>query len=128
MHIYSNHLTYSLSNKNYIAPFILYKDLIHNYTYSVRESDEKFFKSFKYIIPIWINYIDYFKEINLNKQLIPQMNGSEEINQNNAPNYTYYKYEKNGYEIPSPFLTNTDLFINVYLNEFILLLFMIIIT
>ena len=128
LHIYSNHLTYSLSNKNYIGPFILYKDLIHNYTYSVRESDEKFFRSFKYLIPIWINYIDYFKEINLNKQLIPQINGSEGKNPSNASNYTYYQFEKNGYEIPSPFLTNTDLFINVYLNEFILLLFMIFIT
>jgi hypothetical protein len=56
------------------------------------------------------------------------MKGDDNLNPSNAPNYTYYEFEKNRYKIPSPFLTNTELFVNIYMNEFVLLIFMIILT
>ena len=126
LHIFSNYLTFSLNDEKHIAPFILYDNIIHNYTYSVKESNENFLHSIKYLFPIYINYLDYFEIDNLNKGIVYE--GNNNTNPSGAPNYTYYKFDKTGFTHPSPFLTNTDLFINIYLNEFVLILFMIMIT
>ena len=128
-HLYSNYLTTSLTNKYHIGPFIYYNDTIGISTYDLKYKNDNM-NRFSYLIPFYINYIDYFKKDdinnNTNKNII--INGSDDLNPSLAPNYTYYEYEKTGYKVPSPFLTNTELFINVYLNEFILLIFMIMIT
>ena len=79
-------------------------------------------------MPIWLNYLDYFKDIDLNKNKNITMNGSDDINPNSAPNYTYYEFDRTGFKIPSPFLSNTELFINIYFNELVLFLLMFIIT
>jgi hypothetical protein len=50
--------------------------------------------------------------------------GDEE---NNGLSYDF-EFDPSGFDLPSPFLTNTDLFVNVYFNEFYLLIIMLIIT
>ena len=129
LHLYSNWITISLANENHLGPYIYYNNTIGNSTYDLRNKNDNMIR-FSYLIPFYINYIDYFKidDINNDTNRIIIMNGSDGLNPSLAPNYTYYEYEKTGYKVPSPFLTNTELFINVYLNEFILLIFMIMIT
>ena len=128
LHIHSNYLTFSLINSKHLAPFLIYKDINYNYTYSARYSEENLIKGIKNIFPIYINYIDYFQSIDKNKEPKIKINGSDNLNPSFAPNYTYYEFDKTEFKIPSPFLTNTELFINIYLNEFVLLIFMLIIT
>ena len=128
LHIHSNYLTFSLINKKHMGPFLIYYDINYNYTYSARYSNENLIKGIKNIFPIYINYIDYFKSIDKNKEFKIARNGSNNLNPSNATNYTYYEFDETEFKIPSPFLTNTELFINIYLNEFILLIFMLIIT
>ena len=128
LHIHSNYMTFSLINKKHMGPFLIYYDINYKYTYSARYSEEHLIKGIKYIFPLYINYIDYFKTIDKNKEFEIAINGSNNLNPSNAPNYTYYEFDESGFKIPSPFLTNTELFINIYLNEFVLLIFMLIIT
>ena len=128
LHIHANYLTFSLINSKHMGPFLIYNDINYRYTYSAKYSDENLIKGIKYIFPIYINYIDYFKTIDPNKNSKIKLDGSNNLNPSNAPNYTYYEFDESGFVIPSPFLTNTELFINIYLNEFVLLIFMLIIT
>ena len=128
LHIHSKQLTYSLINDNHLGPFIVYDNINYNYTYTARYANDNFLKGFKFLLPIWLNYLDYFKDIDLNKNKNITMNGSDDINPNSAPNYTYYEFDRTGFKIPSPFLSNTELFINIYFNELVLFLLMFIIT
>ena len=127
LYIYSGYLTYSLINENYMGPFIYYLNKIEGGTYIMHNLENNFLLNLKYLAPFYINYIDYYEKKDIN-DFIPLINGSDYIYDNNASDYTYYQFEKTGYKIPSPFLTNAELFINVYLNEFVLLIFMIAIT
>ena len=126
LHLYSNHLTYSLIDKRHLGPFTYYITTLQNDTYTVRNKEKNFLLNLKYLVPFWINYIDYFADLNQTSKIL--INGSNNSWDRNISNYTYYEFEKTGYKIPSPFLTNTELFVNVYLNEFILFIFMIMIT
>lgn len=130
LYIYSDNLTYSLINEKYLGPFVFYLNKIKNGTYIMQHLDNNnnFLLNLKYLAPFYINYIDYFVKEDINNDFIPYMNGSGYHPENNISNYTFYQYEKTGYKIPSPFLTNAELFINVYLNEFVLLLFFLAIT
>ena len=106
---------------------MLYDEVAKNSTYSLRNNT--FQHHLKCMMPFYINYVDYFINENPNEEFIPQIIGNGSVNKvNNVTNMTYYKYDKTGYKVPSPFLTNTDLFINIYLNEFVLLIFMLCIT
>ena len=128
LHIHANYLTFSLINSKHMSPFLIYYDINYNYTYSAKYAEENLIKGIKYIFPIYINYIDYFQTIDKNKEFEIDRIGSNIPNPSGAENYTYYKFDRTGFKIPSPFLTNTELFINIYLNEFVLLIFMLIIT
>ena len=98
MHIYSNHLTFSLTEENHIAPFILYDNIIHNYTYSIKESFKNKLNSLKYLFPIYINYLDYFLD---NQEKTPKIvrHGDNNTDTNGAPNYTYYEIDITGLSI-----------------------------
>ena len=128
LYIYSDNLTYSLINEKYFGPFIFYLNKIKSGTYIMKHLYKNFFLNLKYLTPFYINYIDYFTKEDINKDFNIIINGSDHQHENNASDYTYYQYEKTGYKIPSPFLTNAELFINIYLNEFVLLIFMLAIT
>ena len=128
LHIYSKHLTFSLITEDHLGPFIIYGDINYNNTYSARFSSDNFTNQIKHLLPIWINYLDYFYEYDLNKKKDIAISGDNSTNENNSPNYTYYVFDRTRLKIPSPFLTNTELFINVYLNEFVLFFFMLLIT
>ena len=128
LYIYSGNLTYSLINKRYFGPFTYYLNKIESGTYIMKHLQNNFLLNLKYLAPFYINYIDYYKKEDINNDFIPIMNGSDYQHESKAYNYTYYQYEKTGYKIPSPFLTNAELFINVYLNEFVLFIFMFAIT
>ena len=126
-HIYARNIIFSLTdNAHHIGPFTIFDNINQNSTYSLRYNS--FEHHLKNMMPIYINYIDYFIEDNPNKNNIIEMEGNGGLNPSNATNITYYKYENSRYKIPSPFLTNTELFINIYLNEFVLIIFMMIIT
>ena len=120
LHLFSKPLIYSFADKKHKGPFILYDSVISQTEYSFRHNDT-FIKN---IAPIWINYIDYFikDDPNENKKEIKIIT-NKTIDKKNYT--TFYKYDLSRYKVPSPFLTNTDLFINVYLNEFVILIFMI---
>ena len=128
LHIHSKQLTYSLINGKHLGPFIVYDNINYNYTYTARFANDNFFKGLKYLLPIWLNYLDYFKDIDLNGNKKIAINGSDNLNPSMVPNYTYYEFDRTGFKIPSPFLSNTELFINIYFNELVLFLFMLIIT
>ena len=128
LYIYSGNLTYSLINEKYFGPFIFYLNKIENGTYVMKYRDNNFLLNLKYLTPFYINYLDYYKNEDINNNLTEIIYGSDYQYENKAYNYSYYQYEKTGYKIPSPFLTNADLFINIYLNEFVLLIFMLAIT
>ena len=128
LHIHSKQLTYSLINDQHLGPFIVYDNINYNYTYTARFANDNFFKGLKYLLPIWLNYLDYFKDIDLNGNKNIAINGSDNLNPSMVPNYTYYEFDRTGFKIPSPFLSNTELFINIYFNELVLFLFMLIIT
>ena len=127
-HIYGRNVIYSLvDERHHIGPFVLYDEVAKNSTYSLRYNT--FQHHLKCMMPFYINYVDYFINENPNEEFIPEIIGNGSVNKvNNVTNMTYYKYDKTGYKVPSPFLTNTDLFINIYLNEFVLLIFMLLIT
>ena len=122
LHCYSKHLIFSFADEKHKGPFILYEKVISRTEYSFRHNDS-FIKN---IAPIWINYIDYFIKEDPNenkKEIIINETDVDKINYT-----TFYEYDLSRYKIPSPFLTNTELFINIYLNEFVILVFMIFIT
>ena len=125
-HILNEKMIYTLiDQEHHLGPLMLYNDTIRNGTYSLR--NDSFGHRLKCMMPIYINYIDYFYNSTEEERVI-EIEGNGQLNPSNATNNTYYKYEKTRYKIPSPFLTNTDLFINIYLNEFCLLIFMLFIT
>ena len=127
LHIFSRHIIYYLIDEHHLGPFILYDELIKNGTYSLR-GNPSFGHHLKCMMPFYINYIDYFINDDPNRGILIEGNNEYYPYDTNTINYTYYKYDKTRYEIPSPFLTNTDLFINIYLNEFVLLIFMMVIS
>lgn len=111
LHLFAPDLTFAIIQDNKVySSFLYYRDLIQNRTYTTRElslnSNSK--KVIKYFIPFYLNYLDFFKKINYNT--------------------TPETAEFSDFEIPSPFLTNTSLFANVYFNEFYLLILMIFIS
>ena len=136
LHIFASKLTFQLceSNKVY-SSFLYYNDTVQRRTYSIRNT-EGFTDIHKNFIPFKLNYIDYFekgtrqKDINvLNKTKFNETDYNEHKKIIIRENYTdNYLFDASGYELPSPFLTNTDLFVNVYFNEFYLLILMLIIT
>ena len=123
LHILAKYFIYSLSSKYHKGPFILFDKIINKANYSLRKGN--FFAN---IVPIWINYLDYFIEDNPNKDKKIINYTTYESNKFDNAHYQFYEHDLTNYIIPSPFLTNTDLFINVYLNEFVLLIFMLFIT
>ena len=129
LHILARNVIFTLTdNEHHIGPFTLFDNFNQNSTFSLRNNNNSFEHHLKSMMPIYINYIDYFIEDNPNKNNEIVIKGNGKLNPSNATNYTYYKYENTKYKVPSPFLTNTDLFINIYLNEFVLLIFMMLIT
>ena len=124
LHIWRDYFIYSLSSEHHRGPFILFDKVINKTNYSIR--NRNFFKN---IVPIWINYLDYFIEDDPNNGTKNIINYTTyDLNDKNKTYYNFSEYELTNYKIPSPFLTNTDLFINIYLNEFVLLIFMLFIT
>ena len=140
LHIFASKLTFQLceSNKVY-SSFLYYNDTVQGRTYSIRNTN-----SFRDIcnnfIPFKLNYIDYFEKVTRQKD-INVLNNTEPNETDHFDNETRHKkyiifenytdsflFDASGYELPSPFLTNTDLFVNVYFNEFYLLILMLIIT
>ena len=116
LHLNSSKLTFELCKHNRVfSNYLYYNDTVQQMYYSLRNKDgaSDFFKNF---IPFRLNYIDFIENITI----VKTTNSSGEIK-----NFTT---DVSKYEIPSPFLTNTDLFVNVYLNEFYLIILMLIIT
>ena len=70
---------------------------------------------FKHFIPFRLNYIDFIENITIVRNDKPK------------PNEDFIT-DVSRYEIPSPFLTNTDLFVNICFNEFYLIIIILIIT
>ena len=116
LYLYSNRLTFELcKGNNVFSNYLYYNDTIQQMSYSLRNNNNPsdFFKNF---IPFRLNYIDFIENVT-----IERTNDSYSSKEN-------YTSDVSGYEIPSPFLTNTDLFINVYFNEFYLIIIILIIT
>ena len=116
LHLNASKLTFELcKGNNVFSNYLYYNDTVQQMSYSLRNNKNvgDFFKNF---IPFRLNYIDYIENITIEKR---------EYNPEIIQNFTS---DTSGYEIPSPFLTNTDLFVNVYLNEFYLIILMLIIT
>ena len=104
LHLFSKQLIYSFSDPKHKAPFILYESIISQTEYSFRHNDTYI----KNIMPLWINYIDYFikEDPNENKK---EINPNNNDDTNDKINYTiFYEYDLSRYKVPSPFLTNTD--------------------
>ena len=147
LHIFSDNLTFEICKKGKVlSSYLYYKDTIYNRTFDVRDTENNFWKLYKNFIPFRLNYIDFIKEEkngliyfnNTKQNEIDDNNDENEINTNTSNNSNnisnissnivkIYKSDASR-EIPSPFLTNTELFVNVYFNEFYLLIIMIIIT
>lgn len=134
LHIFASNLTFELCKPNKVySSFLYYKDTVQNRTYSIRQTEGNFRKIYKNFIPFKLNYIDYFENVKSQKD-IELYNGTDTVNndtENNSTNGDYTKsftFDASGYELPSPFLTNTDLFVNVYFNEFYLLILMLFIS
>ena len=126
LHLFATDLTFTIiENNNVFSSFLYYKDLIQARSYTSREFNEsKNFKTFlKFFIPFHLNYLDFFKNTDINDTNYINYN-----NYTNCTNCTNYTNEYSDYEMPSPFLTNTNLFVNVYFNEFYLLIIMILIS
>ena len=134
LHIFSSNLTFQLCEKNKVySSFLYYKDTIQYRTYSVRQTENNFWKIYKNFIPFKLNYIDFFKKVEKQTDIILTDEAIKKHNDTNSTmdpdHYTEsFLFDASGYELPSPFLTNTDLFVNVYLNEFYLLIILLIIT
>ena len=120
LHIFASSLTFELCKRNKVfSSYLYYRDTIQNRTYSIQQTENNFLKIFKNFIPFRLNYIDFYKKVYSRKYM-----GDEE---NNGLSYDF-EFDPSGFDLPSPFLTNTDLFVNVYFNEFYLLIIMLIIT
>ena len=154
-HIFSTNLTFEICKRNKVlSSYLYYKDTLHNRTFSVRDTNDNFWNLYKNFIPFRLNYIDFIKtekkgmhyeviiknttengenETNITSFDLPSVfsNDSNNDSDTNMDNETiikhYYKYDP-ARDIPSPFLTNTELFINVYFNEFYVLIIMTVIT
>ena len=116
LHLNASNLTFELCKGNKVfSNYLYYNDTVQRMSYTLRNNNDAgdFFKNF---VPFRLNYIDYIENITIEKR---------EYDQNKIQNFTS---DVSGYEIPSPFLTNTDLFVNVYFNEFYLIILMLIIT
>ena len=115
LHLYSNRLTFELAKSNKVySNYLYYNDTIQQMSYTLRNNNgpSDFFKQF---IPFRLNYIDFIENVTI----------FTHHDKNSTENFTT---DVSGYEIPSPFLTNTELFVNVYFNEFYLVLLMVLIT
>ena len=102
VHLFAPDLTFALIKDNKVySSFLYYQDLIKKRTFTTRELNgtKDSIKIMKYFIPFYINYLDF-------------------INNNTID-------DTHSFEVPSPFLTNASLFVNVYFNEFYLLIIMI---
>ena len=126
LHILAKYFIYSLSSEYHRGPFILFDKVINKVNYSLRNLRKE--NLLTNIAPIWINYLDYFIEDDPNKDKKIINFTTYETNKLDKNYYQFYEYNLTNYIVPSPFLTNTDLFINIYLNEFALLIFMLFIT
>ena len=127
LHIFSSKLTYKLcENNNVYSSFLYYNDTVQSRTFSIRDTKYDFRNIFRNFIPFRLNYKDFY----------PETEEKQDISLNNCSNYSdivcnntdNFHFDASGYELPSPFLTNTELFVNVYLNEFYLLVLMLFIT
>ena len=134
LHIFSSNLTFQLCSKNKVySSFLYYRDTIQNRTYSIRQTENNFWKIYKNFIPFKLNYIDFFEKVERQKDLklyddVESLRNDTNATVNGSHYAESFLFDSSGYELPSPFLTNTDLFVNVYLNEFYLLIIMLIIT
>ena len=114
LHLNASKLTFELCKKNnkVFSNYLYYNDTVQQATYSLRTTNN--FKDFlKNFIPFKLNYIDFIEDIKI------------EMTNQTGTNYTS---DVSGFELPSPFLKNTDLFVNVYFDEFYLMILMINIT
>ena len=110
LHLYASKLTFELcKGNNVFSNYLYYNDTVQQLTYSVRNNNKSidFFKNF---IPFRLNYIDFIENVTRIEYI---------------HNFSTITSDPSGYEIPSPFLTNTDLFVNVCFNEFYLIILMI---
>ena len=115
LHLYANRFTFELAKfNNSFSNYLYYNDTVQQMSYSLRhnENPSDFFKHF---IPFRLNYIDFFENVTIITHDINEV-------------YENYTSDVSGYEIPSPFLTNTELFVNVYFNEFYLTIIILLIT
>ncbi len=135
LHIFSSKLTFHLCEKNKVySSFLYYNDTIQQRTFSIRQTENNFRNILKNFVPFKLNYIDFFKTVEKQKdiKLTSCRNNSNSDNTNNddcTNRYTdSFTFDATGYELPSPFLTNTELFVNVYLNEFYLTVLMLFIS
>ena len=126
-HLYASELTLEICSRNNVySSYLYYQDLIQSKTYTAKEG-RSIEGIKKFFIPFYINYLDFLQNITKKKNETVNFNSTTIIGNNLTYNYKFYKFEKSDFEVPSPFLTNTSLFVNVYLNEFYLLIIMILI-
>ena len=115
LHLYSNRLTFELCKiNNVFSNYLYYNDTIQQMSYSLRNNNNPS-DFFKHFIPFRLNYIDFIENITIVRNDEPK------------PNEDFIT-DVSRYEIPSPFLTNTDLFVNICFNEFYLIILILIIT
>jgi len=128
LHLYASELTYEICQRNKVfSSYLYYKDLIQNKTYTAKNG-RTLDGIIKFFTPFYINYLDFLQNIEkLNKNKVKDFDSTTIIGNISDYNYTFYEFETSDLEVPSPFLTNTSLFVNVYLNEFYLLIIMILI-
>jgi hypothetical protein len=128
LHLYASDLTFEICRHNNVfSSYLYYKNWFQNRTYTA-----KYGRSFEgimnFITPFYINYLDFIKSIQKRSNKTVNFNSTTILSNISEYNYTFYEYETSDLELPSPFLTNTSLFVNVYFNEFYLLLVMILIS
>ena len=127
LHLHASKLTFRLCKMNKaFSNYLYYNDTMQQMSYSLRNNNgaSDFFKNF---IPFRLNYIDFIENITIEKTT----DKTENIIINPLTNKTEIKdftSDVSKYEIPSPFLTNTDLFVNIYFNEFYLIIIILIYT
>ena len=115
LHLYSNRLTFELCKiNNVFSNYLYYNDTIQQMSYSLRNNNNPS-DFFKHFIPFRLNYIDFIENITIVRNDKPK------------PNEDFIT-DVSRYEIPSPFLTNTDLFVSICFNEFYLIIIILIIT
>ena len=127
LHLYASEITFDICSRNKVySSYLYYKDLIQNKAYTAKRGRSlEGIKNF--VIPFYINYLDFLQNIKIIKDKIVKFNSTTILGNISDYNYTFYEFEASDMEVPSPFLTNTNLFVNVYLNEFYLLIIMILI-